>query len=146
MAKYNVKLESNVSEFKGELARRLPIILDAIGQEAEGDAMETLRNRVGKSEWYVPTGRLMNSITHQVVEGDKEDIVYIGTNVEYAPYVEFGTGIYADDGDGRKTPWAYKGNDGKIHFTHGMKPKHFLKDGVVKNVKKYNSILKEGLQ
>ena len=138
-----VKLESHVAEFKAELERRIPIVLEVVGQEAEGDAMETLRNRIGKSEWYVPTGTLMNSITHQVVES--EDSVYIGTNVEYAPYVEYGTGIYADNGAGRKTPWAYKGNDGKLHFTHGMKPKHFLKDGVIGNVKKYNDIIKEGL-
>ena len=138
-----VKLESHVAEFKAEMERRIPIVLEAVGQEAEGDAMETLRNRIGKSEWYVPTGTLMNSITHQVVES--EDSVYIGTNVEYAPYVEYGTGIYADNGAGRKTPWAYKGSDGKLHFTHGMKPKHFLKDGVIGNVKKYNDIIKEGL-
>jgi len=139
-----VKLESHVAEFKAELERRIPIVLDAVGQGAEGDAMETLRDRIGKSEWYVPTGTLMNSITHQVVES--EDSVYIGTNIEYAPYVEYGTGIYADNGAGRQTPWVYKGNDGKLHFTHGMKPKHFLKDGVIGNVKKYNDIIKAGLE
>ena len=35
----------------------------------------------------VDTGRLRNSISH-TQSGDTE---YIGTNVEYAPYVEFGT-------------------------------------------------------
>ena len=35
------------------------------------------------------TGNLRNSITHEVYDG--EPAVYIGTNVEYAPYQELGT-------------------------------------------------------
>ena len=35
------------------------------------------------------TGNLRNSITHEVDDG--EPAVYIGTNVEYAPYQELGT-------------------------------------------------------
>ena len=35
------------------------------------------------------TGNLRNSITHTVDDG--EPAVYIGTNVEYAPYQELGT-------------------------------------------------------
>ena len=47
----------------------------------------------GKAETYakqlcpVDTGRLRNSITHKQEETDTE---VIGTNVEYAPYVELG--------------------------------------------------------
>lgn len=37
----------------------------------------------------VDTGNLRGSITHAVDAGD--NAVYIGTNVEYAPYVELGT-------------------------------------------------------
>lgn len=53
--------------------------LEAVGLAAEGYA---------KALCPVDTGRLRNSITHQL-DGDKA--VYIGTNVEYAPYVEMGT-------------------------------------------------------
>lgn len=48
----------------------------------------------GKAETYakqlcpVDTGRLRNSITHQQMDENTE---VIGTNVEYAPYVELGT-------------------------------------------------------
>ena len=48
----------------------------------------------GKAESYakalspVDTGRLRNSITHQQYDENTE---IIGTNVEYAPYVELGT-------------------------------------------------------
>ena len=51
--------------------------LEAIGLTAE---------RHAKAECPVDTGRLRNSITHMVDEG--EQAVYIGTNVEYGKYVE----------------------------------------------------------
>lgn len=54
--------------------------LEQIGMAAEGYA---------KDLCPVDTGRLRNSITHTVDE-DK-GAAYIGTNVEYAPYVELGT-------------------------------------------------------
>jgi HK97 gp10 family phage protein len=38
---------------------------------------------------YVRTGRLRNSISYGV--DTDEPAVYIGSNVEYAPYVELGT-------------------------------------------------------
>ena len=51
--------------------------LDAIGLTAEGHA---------KKETPVDTGRLRNSISHST----DDEAAYIGTNVEYAPYVELG--------------------------------------------------------
>ena len=51
--------------------------LEAIGLTAEGYA---------KKETPVDTGRLRNSISHET----DDDAAYIGTNVEYAPYVELG--------------------------------------------------------
>lgn len=54
--------------------------LETIGLVAEG---------YSKRICPVDTGRLRNSVTHEVSNGEKA--VYIGTNVEYAPYVELGT-------------------------------------------------------
>lgn len=51
--------------------------LEAIGLTAEGHA---------KKETPVDTGRLRNSISHAT----DDEAAYIGTNVEYAPYVELG--------------------------------------------------------
>jgi HK97 gp10 family phage protein len=56
--------------------------LEEIGSVAEGYA---------KRECPVDTGRLRNSITHQVEVGNLSGKAYIGTNVEYAEYVELGT-------------------------------------------------------
>lgn len=62
------------------LADKVPEILEVIGLQAEGYA---------KLAAPVDTGRLRNSITHDTEEA--EQAAYIGTNVEYAAYVELGT-------------------------------------------------------
>lgn len=54
------------------------VALEAVGLQAEGYA---------KRYAPVDTGRLRNSITHTT----DDDSAYVGTNVEYAPYVEYGT-------------------------------------------------------
>lgn len=53
--------------------------LEVIGGMAESYA---------KAACPVDTGRLRNSITHQQ---ESENVEVIGTNVDYAPYVELGT-------------------------------------------------------
>lgn len=60
------------------LDQRKAQALLAVGAAAEGHA---------KAITPVDTGRLRNSISHAAAG----DAAYIGTNVEYAPYVEFGT-------------------------------------------------------
>jgi HK97 gp10 family phage protein len=44
-----------------------------------------------KRKCPVDTGRLRSSITHEAGQDSKGLLVRIGTNVHYAPYVEFGT-------------------------------------------------------
>ena len=60
--------------------------------EAIARALETIglvAERYAKEYAPVDTGRLRNSISHEAVP--EEETVYIGTNVEYAPYQELGT-------------------------------------------------------
>lgn len=74
------------------------VIQDNTGQAVDGidSAIGTALEEIGLlAENYaakrcpVDTGNLRGSITHEVDAGD--NAVYIGTNVEYAPYVELGT-------------------------------------------------------
>lgn len=81
MAQVNdVQLVDNSKEFLDALPEQIEAALIAIGFTAEGYA---------KKLCPVDTGRLRNSITNAVDMDEKA--VYIGTNVEYAPYVELGT-------------------------------------------------------
>lgn len=74
----------------------------------------------------VDTGDLRSSITHEV----HNDVGIVGTNKEYAPYVEFGTGIFAIEGNGRDTPWSYQDDKGEWHTTVGQKPQPFLETAI----------------
>ena len=67
----------NTDEVLAALERAKKRGLEAIGLTAEGYA---------KRETPVDTGRLRNSISHAT----DDEAAYIGTNVEYAPYVELG--------------------------------------------------------
>lgn len=93
------------------------------------------------------TGELRRSITSEVItdeEGNISGLVY--TPLEYAPYVEYGTGIFAEDGNGRKdVPWHYKDDEGNWHSTSGMKPRPFLRPALEDNRVKVILALKEGL-
>lgn len=72
--------ENNTEQVAAALNSAIAKALTKIGQQAEGNA---------KLMCPTDTGRLKNSITNQI--DMQENAVYIGTNVEYAPYVELGT-------------------------------------------------------
>lgn len=78
--KIEIQETDNTDEVKNAVSDAILAALEAIGLTAEGYA---------KLLCPVDTGRLRNSISHAVDEDEKT--VYIGTNVEYAPYVEMGT-------------------------------------------------------
>jgi HK97 gp10 family phage protein len=73
------------------------VAIDALLNSEQGPAMKRLikagRNVERGAKRYCPvdTGRLRSSITSVVGEVDGETSVVVGTNVEYAPHIEFGT-------------------------------------------------------
>ena len=71
------------------------------------------------------TGNLRGSIESDT-EWESEYVIVtkIGTNVDYAWFVEFGTGKYSPEG--RKTAWMYKDEEGNWHRTAGMRAQPFL--------------------
>lgn len=79
----------------------------------------------------VDTSNLKTSIAHKLVVSKLE--AYIGTNCEYAIYVEFGTGEFAENGQGRKGGWIYTDSEGKTVFTRGMRPKPYLRPAYREN-------------
>ena len=93
------------------------------------------------------TGALRRSIKSKVeLTGNSiEGIVY--SPLEYAPYQEFGTGLFAENGNGRKTGWAYEDEKtGEIIFTRGNRPHPFLRPAVNENKDKIINIIKGALK
>lgn len=113
----NIKVtKDNTDKIIQETQERLIVALEKVGLKAEGDVKTTIASYSPKP--IVKTGRLMGSITHEVNPSEKE--VYIGTNVEYAPYIEYGTSK--------------------------MAPRPFLKETISENKEEYMEIIKETLE
>lgn len=136
-------------------------VLELCGQLAETHAINNAP---------ADSGTLRKSISHKV--DDDKDCVYIGTNLEYAPYIEYGSGVYKENGGGGGW-WIYvKGSDVKgqrpsprysyeeakrivaamrakgldAHMSQGTKPKHFLKKALTEHTDEYRAIIQQGLR
>lgn len=135
--KSEITFTDNSAQVIAELREKIGNALEAVGSQAESHA-KSIITREGR----VDTGELRNSVSHAV----SGDTVYIGSNVPYAVWNEIGTGIYASQGNGRKTPWRYKDWKGKWHMTRGMKPIHFLKRAIETNINEYKAIIEQELK
>lgn len=120
-----VKINDNSPQVLAALKNATIRGLEACGAKAESYAKQELSkpkaHKDGTVRPNVITGRLRNSISHTLGSNVGSNIkVYIGSNVSYAPYVEFGT---------RKAP-AYP----------------YLKPAATEHTSEYRDILKSSLQ
>ena len=132
-----IKIKNDYSKMIIDLMNnKVETALEAIGATAE---------RYAKEECPVDSGRLRNSITWATAENQGEGkspasakdytaqakplnkFVYIGTNVEYAPYVEYNE-------KARHDPPEFGG--GKAHF---------LRDAAVNHTDHYKEIMRSAL-
>ena len=150
-AEFEIELVDHSGELLQQLAETTNAALEAVGLAAEAHAKEgapvgTTRS-TGIKNYH--GGSLRKSLTHKVVGGE----VYVGTNltvtyrgrkIHYPIFVEYGTGIYADGGKGRQSPWVWPDKNGKFHYTRGMKPRHFLRNAISnpKHIDEYKTIIK----
>jgi hypothetical protein len=113
-------------------------------REVEDTVNESALNiqKGAKRRCAVNLGRLRSSIAVEPASGPGINL-RVGTKVFYAPYVEWGTGIFAEHPTikGRQTPWAFpipksgkkygfkqiEGENGDmLYLTRGSKPHPFL--------------------
>lgn len=164
---FDITFKDFSSDIIEHLERNKTAFLEASGQQIVSYSKQEL-TQAGR----VDTGRLRNSLTYVTSEHagqsiryktDKEgtvlvdrpvtitindeDKVVIGSAVQYAPYHEYGTGIYASQPGGRRKAWKYYLRDRatgkyKAVWTRGLKPVHFLKKGM----ERYQKIAKALLQ
>ncbi len=139
---------SHVEGVKSEVQQKLKRAAEIIRGMMESNAKLHITKAVYDTPetWYRRTGLLRNSITAQVTEDKGDTCIVVGTDVEYAPYVELGTGQYAKGGDGRKTPWAYTGSDGNVHHTFGMHPRPYLRPAVEDHANQYKAVIENELR
>lgn len=161
---FNIELTDMTEELIEQFKENKAAALEAVGQQIETYAKNNIRE-AGR----IDTGRLRNSITHVTsthqgesirfktekdgtvlvdravtISINDDDKVVVGSAVQYAPYHEYGTGIYASGG--RKTPWKYRIRDRKTGqwtsaWTRGLKPVRFLKNAVEQHKDTLRSIV-----
>lgn len=86
-------------------------------------------------------GTLRNSITHKV---DRDNLtVAIGSNVEYAPYVELGTGPYFDPPPDWERFTTKKGSG--INGHGYVKPRKYLQPAIIDHLDEYKDIFENEL-
>lgn len=103
-----------------EIKRRKAMALEIIGGKAESYAKQLCPTK---------TGNLKNSITHQRVNDNTEAV---GTNVEYAPYVELGH---------HQEPGRYVPAIGKRLKKEWVPPKAFLRPAAENHGPEYEQII-----
>lgn len=112
-----------------ELTQKLDSLLDI------NDGMKkccALVERSAKEKVPVQTGELRRSITSKVENNGLEVTGTIYTPLEYAPYIEYGTGLFAEKG-GRPTPWCYQDDKGEWHTTSGQPPQSYMRPALDEN-------------
>lgn len=129
---------NNAEEYKRAMKEGIEAALEALGNQAVSHSKQIITSNIPRhpDSWYTPTGDLRNSISHEVRMD--ENAVYIGTDIKYAIYNEYGTGKYAG---GRSGPWWFKDDDGVWHRTEGISGIHFLRDAVQGHDDEYKSII-----
>lgn len=128
-----------------DLDKKLAKMIDpALMAKALGKAC-ALVERSAKQKAPKDDGHLRRSISSKVDPVALEGTVF--TPLEYAPYVEYGTGLFAEDGDGRKdVPWHYQDDEGEWHTTSGQKPQPYMRPALNENRQQIVRILKEGIK
>ena len=100
-----------------------------------------LVERSAKQKAPKGTGELARSITSKVE--DEKGIIY--TPLEYAPYIEYGTGLFAEEGGRQDVPWSYQDDEGNWHTTSGMPPQPYMRPALDENREEIIRVLREGL-
>lgn len=134
-----IKTQIPLQMLKDKFNKQVVKGLTMCGAKAEGYAKENITEQKA-----VDTGNLRNSITY-TVDSDKLTCT-IGTAVEYAPYIEFGTGAANYPGGTTKPSWIYKGDDGKTHIAFPQKPRPYLKPAVADHADEWNEIIENALK
>ena len=89
----------------------------------------------------VSSGELRDKIDHTVKKENGKIFGKVGSPMFYAPYVEYGTGEFAENGAGRKGGWNYQDSSGEWFFTWGNEPQPFLRPAFRKTHKQVEQVI-----
>ncbi|KIL45761.1 HK97 gp10 family phage protein [Jeotgalibacillus soli] len=129
----NKLLQRALKEFGDEILERVREIVQETGMIIYNNAIATVA---------VDSGDTRQSITFYSSLDGLTCTVEVGSSI--AIYLEFGTGIYAEGGDGRKTPWVYWSDKlNRWVFTRGMPAQPFWFPSVDKGRRYFSREIKK---
>lgn len=102
-----------------------------------------LVERSAKQKAPKHNGQLAQSIEYEVDAQGTTCTVF--TPLEYAPYVEYGTGLYAEESGRKDVPWHYQDERGEWHTTSGQDPQPFMRPALTENENKIAELLQGAL-
>jgi HK97 gp10 family phage protein len=130
----------------------LDVVVKSIGEKISEQNAEqalgkacALLEREAKMKAPKDTGALRNSITSKIEHDGEELSGIVFTPLEYAPYIEYGTGLFAENGGRTEVPWSYQDDEGNWHSTSGIHPQPFMRPAFDENREEIVKILAEGL-
>ena len=121
------------------------VVENAIDEQALSEALGkacALVERSAKEKAPKDTGELRRSIQSEI--RGNEGVVF--TTLEYAPYIEYGTGLFAENGGRKDVPWCYQDDKGEWHTTSGIKPHPFMRPAVDENRERIIEIIKGAIK
>lgn len=139
---------SNTIEFDGleEILKRFDSLIDEEELKKDMGKACALVERSAKQKAPKGSGELRRSITSKVETEGEEVKGTVYTPLEYAPYVEYGTGLFAEEDGRQDVPWSYQDEEGEWHTTSGMKPHPYMRPALNENREKIKRLFKEGMR
>lgn len=135
-------LEKDLEKIQEGIEDGMRLVASEIAQMQHNIIDESLN----PNSTYVRTGLLKSGVTIMPLEWSAGLATMTITNTtSYVVYNELGTGIYADNGQGRQGGWYYPVGDGTYRFTMGLPPKYFVRDSYEFYKDKAPSIIQQSI-
>ena len=128
-----------------EVLESLESLVDVSKLETGVGRACALVERAAKEKAPKGTGELRRSITSKVETNGNDVVGIVFTPLYYAPYVEFGTGLFAEEGGRKDVPWCYQDDKGEWHSTSGMKPQPYMRPALNENREQIKRIIGEAI-
>ena len=121
--KVSIKKTDFTSEYLKELqAKQLKLVTEG-GYRIQAEMRMRCAHKTGKTIESI-------QVNAYAIDGGAESETGIAGDSKVPIYLEYGTGIHAVNGDGRKTPWTYYDEETDQFFrTRGMKAQPFAQPG-----------------
>lgn len=137
-------IKINVTDHSPEVLAALDTVMDKAcedaGMNAERFAVMHINGYYDSKNTAVDTGHLKRNIKYKTEKDGDIWKVYVGTNVEYAYYVEMGTG---DMGTGTGRKWTYyDASRGIFRKTSGFRPRPFIRPAIEQHTRFYSELFR----